>query len=213
MILIFDTSVEGFSIGLLDPAGQLIQQLNNDTPYAHSELLIPSIIELLQQCNIQFSDLTQIITTKGPGSFTGIRVGLATATGLQIALNIPVFAINTLIGFTCSWLLNAIDIPSIIHTVLDTKCRELYYQKYQFQNNMLVEDEEPSTITIDRLKRNVQEEKGIVITHTTTSTILNDIDHTVVQISSLGMWNAAKQAKTPDLQPLYVRSANVTHPL
>lgn len=55
-----------------------------------SQILLPSIIKILKKNKLQFSDLTDIEVTTGPGSYTGLRVGVSVAQALGLALNIPV---------------------------------------------------------------------------------------------------------------------------
>ena len=56
--------------------------------------LIPMIVDLLEKLNIPFSALDKIAVTKGPGSFTGARVGLATARGIGLAASVPVVGVD-----------------------------------------------------------------------------------------------------------------------
>lgn len=55
-----------------------------------SQLLLPQIVSLLQKNNLLFQDLTEVTVNSGPGSFTGIRVGVAVANAIGFALHIPV---------------------------------------------------------------------------------------------------------------------------
>jgi tRNA threonylcarbamoyl adenosine modification protein YeaZ len=60
-----------------------------------SQVLLPLILELLQKNSITFEDLTEITVNRGPGSFTGVRVGVAVANALSFALKIPVNGKNS----------------------------------------------------------------------------------------------------------------------
>ncbi|MEX2335689.1 MAG: tRNA (adenosine(37)-N6)-threonylcarbamoyltransferase complex dimerization subunit type 1 TsaB [Fulvivirga sp.] len=63
---------------------------------SHSGLLAPSMASLVQYCSHKFSDLDAVAVSKGPGSYTGLRIGVSAAKGLCFALGIPLIAINTL---------------------------------------------------------------------------------------------------------------------
>jgi tRNA threonylcarbamoyl adenosine modification protein YeaZ len=211
MILIFDASIEGFSVGLFNPEGALVAHIENDTPFSHTELLVPTIQEVLTQANVEFKDLTKVITTKGPGSFTGIRVGLATAAGLRAALNIPVVAVNTLSALVHSALHHHhSNATPRIHAVLDTKCGELYHQAFINDRPNILAEAMPQSTSLVELMLTVSKEP--IITHPSSKPVLENIPCITVPLTLEGIWNAAQQTADEDLQPLYVRSANINPP-
>lgn len=74
----------------------------NDTPKEHGAFLHVAAQSLLKEQNISFSELTAIGVTKGPGSYTGIRVGLSAAKGFGFALNIPLVVCSTLLALAAT---------------------------------------------------------------------------------------------------------------
>ncbi|MXN92297.1 tRNA (adenosine(37)-N6)-threonylcarbamoyltransferase complex dimerization subunit type 1 TsaB [Flavobacterium sp. Sd200] len=78
---------DGVTIALKEFAGE---------GYAHAEKLHVFIEEVLQQSNIQFSDLNAVAISMGPGSYTGLRIGVSAAKGFCYALNLPLIAVDTL---------------------------------------------------------------------------------------------------------------------
>lgn len=211
MILVFDCSVEGFSIGLLNEAEQLLQQHFNADAYTHTEFLVPSILRVLEKQGTSFQQVSKIITTKGPGSFTGIRVGLAVAAGLQAVLNVPVITVNTLSALAQSWAIEHADVMNLLHIALDTKCGEFYYQPYIQQNGELISNTPPVSISLDQLKTYVGDE--IIITHPSSASAFQPKHHHTAHITPLGILHAARNLNpSSNLQPLYVRPANVTQP-
>lgn len=211
MILIFDASIEGFSVGLFSPVGTLITHIENSTPYSHTELLVPTIQAVLTAAHIEFKDLTKIITTKGPGSFTGIRVGLATAAGLRAALNIPVIAVNTLSALVQSALHHHHpDTAPRVHAVLDTKCGEFYHQAFTYTHMAAYANTPPRSISLSELILTAGAEP--IITHPSSMSALENVSCITVPLTLEGIWSAAQQTADDDLQPLYVRSANINPP-
>ena len=87
-ILAIETAIAGGSISLTKGSYLLAGTAGGDS-VSRAEDLLPRIDELLRASNIQRSDLASIAVSTGPGSFTGLRIGLATAMGLSMALGIP----------------------------------------------------------------------------------------------------------------------------
>lgn len=210
MILVFDTSVEGYSIGVFRTDGSLVDDLVNPEPYAHTEFLVPSIQSLLQRAKVKFDELTQIVTTSGPGSFTGIRVGLATAAGLRAALNIPVVTVNTLYALVLSVPQGDLDHPLQLHAVLDTKCGEVYHQAFEYVNGALKILDDPKSISIETLLE--LSNGSMIVTHPSSSDLVGSSSVLVTPVLLEGVLKAATYAASNDLQPIYVRSANITQP-
>ncbi|MEC8067528.1 MAG: tRNA (adenosine(37)-N6)-threonylcarbamoyltransferase complex dimerization subunit type 1 TsaB [Pseudomonadota bacterium] len=95
-ILAFDTSTEHLSVAVVDRLGNTLSQFN-ELAFRHlSDKLHPAIEQCMTEAGITYSQLLAIACTKGPGSFTSVRVGLSAAKGLSFALQIPVVTFNTL---------------------------------------------------------------------------------------------------------------------
>ncbi len=103
IILSIETSTVTSSIAIHED-GALLASQHIHRIKSHSEYLVPSINHLLEVCGIQTSSIHAIAVSKGPGSYTGLRIGTATAKGLCFGLGINLIAINTLeamaFGFT-----------------------------------------------------------------------------------------------------------------
>jgi tRNA threonylcarbamoyladenosine biosynthesis protein TsaB len=95
LILNIETATKTCSVAL-SQNGELLAIKEQHGEYAHAENLTSFIDELLSQTKRSYKDLDAIAVSKGPGSYTGLRIGVATAKGLCFALNIPLLAVNTL---------------------------------------------------------------------------------------------------------------------
>lgn len=95
MILGIDCSTQFGSIALVNQ-GQLLGYQSSFKPKAHSEFINLMIEEVLKQAGIEFSDLSGVATTLGPGSFTGLRVALNAAKTIAYSLNLPLYITTTL---------------------------------------------------------------------------------------------------------------------
>jgi len=96
-LLAIDTSAEYCAACLYDvEAMQVLSKQSDDIGRGHAEKLMPMIDDCLSSASLSFDDITGIVVTNGPGSFTGVRVGLAAARGFALSLDVPVTTITTL---------------------------------------------------------------------------------------------------------------------
>jgi len=95
MILSIETSTEVCSVALHNN-GRLIDSIQNDESYSHAEKLAPIIDQVLKSNNVANRELLAVAVAGGPGSYTGLRIGISTAKGLCFALDIPLIEIGTL---------------------------------------------------------------------------------------------------------------------
>lgn len=93
-IMVFDTSVKALAAGVTTDKG--LFDAHVEAGFKHSETLLPSIEACLAKAGIGRHDIELIACTSGPGSFTGLRIGMATAKGLSLALGIPWIGVPTL---------------------------------------------------------------------------------------------------------------------
>lgn len=95
--LALDTAGKCCSACLYDSQeGQVLSSKTEDIGKGHAERLMEIIGSVMAQAKVTYQDLDKVITTIGPGSFTGVRVGVATARGFGVGLNVPVIGINNL---------------------------------------------------------------------------------------------------------------------
>lgn len=95
MLLAIDTSTQWMGLALFDGAqvvGEMVWQTHNH----HTVELAPSIQEMLERCDLRRADVKAIGVALGPGSFTSLRIGLAVAKGMALALHIPVVGVPSL---------------------------------------------------------------------------------------------------------------------
>lgn len=94
-VLSIDTSSNVCGVSILDN-NKLLCKLDSDMGRTHSENLIPMINEAFNKTGLTTSDINLIVCDIGPGSFTGIRIGVATAKAFSDSLNIPCIGVNSL---------------------------------------------------------------------------------------------------------------------
>ena len=96
LILCLETATKSCSVALAKDGQLLAFQEEVSEKYSHSEQLTPFIDSLLQEQGIALTDLDAIAVSKGPGSYTGLRIGVSTAKGLCYALDKPLIGVSTL---------------------------------------------------------------------------------------------------------------------
>ena len=95
LIFAFETSAKAASVALLED-GKLLGESYQNTGLTHSQTLMVMAEDLLKQCGKAVSDLTAVAVAAGPGSFTGVRIGVAAAKGLSWGAELPCYGISTL---------------------------------------------------------------------------------------------------------------------
>lgn len=95
MLLAIDSSTSAASLALWQ-GHQVIAETTWHTQENHTAELLPNLLHMLDQAKTSLKSLTSIAVAKGPGSFNGLRIGLSTAKGLALALDLPLAAISTL---------------------------------------------------------------------------------------------------------------------
>ena len=132
-ILLFDTSTQILSIAL--KCDKFYEERLIDGNFSHSEDLLKEVLSILDRAKIGIKDLDLLICTKGPGSFTGIRVGMVTMKGFASALSIPLVSVGTL---------EAIEEAASLYngpilSVIDAK-KKRFYQRLSFSGEVIVPD-------------------------------------------------------------------------
>jgi len=95
-ILNLETATKNCSVSILQHGKTILCKEIAESGYSHAERLHVFIEECLKESNITFKDLSAIAVSQGPGSYTGLRIGVSTAKGLCFALDLPLIAIDTL---------------------------------------------------------------------------------------------------------------------
>ncbi|MFA6712628.1 MAG: tRNA (adenosine(37)-N6)-threonylcarbamoyltransferase complex dimerization subunit type 1 TsaB [Bacteroidales bacterium] len=95
ILLLIETSTESCSVAL-SSGDKIIAERTISAPKQHASLLAPFIKEVIEQAGISISNCTAIAVSEGPGSYTGLRVGISTVKGLCFGANKPLLAVGTL---------------------------------------------------------------------------------------------------------------------
>jgi tRNA threonylcarbamoyladenosine biosynthesis protein TsaB len=137
LILNIDTATDVCSVTLSENA-QIIARKEQQGTYSHAENLTLFITEVCSQANVSLNDLDAIAVGKGPGSYTGLRIGVSVAKGLCFALNKPLIAINTLQAMASGFSeKNHSVLPenALLCPMIDARRMEVYTALYTIDGN------------------------------------------------------------------------------
>ncbi len=133
MILGFDTTTDWLTVAL-GTAEQVTAKFNGPAPRRHLNRLLPTINSLLNEAGAELADIDHIAVGVGPGSFTGVRIAVATAQGLAHALKAPLIGVSTLDTIAAG---AAGEAGREIFAILDAKRREVYTATYDERGRRL----------------------------------------------------------------------------
>lgn len=122
--LAVDTAAPRLQIGLLKPDGSADVSVD-DIATGHAELIFERIAALLVRNGLGYADLARIVTTTGPGSFTGLRIGLSAARGIGLARGLPVVGVPSLLAISLS-----APAGKPVSVLLDARRGEAYFQAF-----------------------------------------------------------------------------------
>jgi tRNA threonylcarbamoyladenosine biosynthesis protein TsaB len=137
LILAIDTALDACSAGILDSnAGKLIAQESLAMKRGHAEALMPLIARVIKESGIPFTALDRIAVTTGPGSFTGLRVGLSAARGIALAADKPVVGVTTLTAYAAPVVSRNAEPPVI--SAIDARHDHVYFQAVSGNGGSLI---------------------------------------------------------------------------
>ena len=137
LILAIDTALDACAAGVLDTdAGKMIAQQSLPMKRGHAEALMPLIARVIKECGTGFAALDRIAVTTGPGSFTGLRVGLSAARGIALAADKPVVGVTTLTAYAAPIVNDGGEHPVI--SAIDARHDHVYLQVVAGNGSSLV---------------------------------------------------------------------------
>ncbi len=134
-ILNIETATTNCSVSLSRNGKTIALKEDNDKNYSHAERLHVYIDDVLKEAKVSKNQLSAIAVSKGPGSYTGLRIGVSTAKGLCFALGIPLISISTLESL--SHCVN--EDNGVIVSMLDARRMEVYSAVYETNHNKIRE--------------------------------------------------------------------------
>lgn len=126
LLLALDTATPAVTVALYDTDGDRLLAASDQTDARrHGELLLPSVDRVLREAGRPLQDVDRVVVGTGPGPYTGLRVGLATAESFGAALGVPVLGMCTLDGIAYA---SGLEVPFVVAT--DARRKEVYWARY-----------------------------------------------------------------------------------
>src|SRR5579871_252090 len=137
LILAIDTALEACAAAVLDTTtSKVLASESQAMKRGHAEALMPLIARVMRDSGLQFAALDRIAVTSGPGSFTGLRVGLSAARGIALAADKPVVGITTLSAYAAPVVSEAGEQPVI--SAIDARHDQVYFQAVSGDGSSLI---------------------------------------------------------------------------
>ena len=157
-VLAIDSSGVVASVAIVED-GVMICEYTLNNKITHSQTLLPMIDEVIKLSETDKKDIDAIAVAGGPGSFTGLRIGSATAKGLGMVLDIPIVSIPTVDGLAY----NLFGTDGLVCPIMDARRNQVYTGLYKFEKNDFVRVKEQCVVSIEEIIETINEIDSKVI--------------------------------------------------
>ncbi|MEG0570275.1 MAG: tRNA (adenosine(37)-N6)-threonylcarbamoyltransferase complex dimerization subunit type 1 TsaB [Oscillospiraceae bacterium] len=217
-ILAIDTSAKVASVSIVSQ-DEVIAEFNINCKLTHSQTLMPMCEQILSQTNLKIEDLDAFAVSVGPGSYTGLRIGISAVKGLALATNKPCIAVSTLHALA----LNVSLFDGVICAVMDARCNQVYCALFNSNANELQRITNDEAIPIDELEVKLKTfQKNIILVGDGALLCYNSLSDKISNLSlspksqmlqkasSVGLlgvsaYNNGQTLTCDELMPLYLR--------
>jgi tRNA threonylcarbamoyladenosine biosynthesis protein TsaB len=128
-VLAIDTALAACSAAILDTSqGGIVASASQPMTRGHAEALIPLLGRVTAEARMLFRNFDRVVVTTGPGSFTGLRVGIAAARGIALAINKPAVGLSTLSAYAAPYLAEDDTVPVVV--AIDARHQHVYLEVF-----------------------------------------------------------------------------------
>ncbi|HLR18631.1 MAG TPA: tRNA (adenosine(37)-N6)-threonylcarbamoyltransferase complex dimerization subunit type 1 TsaB [Staphylococcus sp.] len=144
--LLIDTSNQPLSVAIMED-NQLLSEINSNEKINHSTQLMPAIEKVITESKVLKKDIDVIVVAKGPGSYTGLRIGVTVAKTLAYALNADLYGVSSLKALAAT----VKEDDRLIVPIFDARREAVYTGVYQYRGHELIQLKEDQYIPISSL--------------------------------------------------------------
>jgi tRNA threonylcarbamoyladenosine biosynthesis protein TsaB len=221
-LLCIETATEVCSVAIFkDDKPVSVEEI--DSGNAHASLLVVLIQQAIKKINLPMNKLDAIVVSKGPGSYTGLRVGVSTAKGICYALNKPLIAVNTLHALVNTYQMQHPQNKALVCPMIDARRMEVYTTIINPSGQVFLPTE-AKIINSSSFEEVLNKEKVIFIGNgaekcKTLITSKNAVFETAIRCSSVGLgslgldlFNRAETENLAYFEPYYLKDFVGTTP-
>ncbi len=159
-ILALDTSAKAASVCLASEE-KIIGEFFVDTGLNHSRTLVPMLEQLCKNADVPLSEVDAVAVNAGPGSFTGVRIGVAAAKGVAFARSLPCVAVSTLESMAY----NLLGSDCIVCALMDARCAQVYNALFRVTGNRVERLCEDRAVSLGQVTEELQQlgEKVVLV--------------------------------------------------
>lgn len=202
-ILCIDTSSVLCGISILED-NNLIKKLELNNGLTHSETLMPLLKRLLEECKLKISEIDLLVCDIGPGSFTGIRIGIATIKAFSDSLGIPCIGVSSL-----EVLAYNIEEDGLICSTIDCKNDNCYFALYELNNGIYKTIQEPKADNVKNIIDFLDSSYSNKIIHFVGDGLPDRSTNNYLSVENLGIAGFRKfinnNKQGEDILPLYLK--------
>jgi tRNA threonylcarbamoyladenosine biosynthesis protein TsaB len=169
MILAIESAVSGGSLSIVHK-GRSLADWNGSSDVSRAEALLRAIDGTLSEAGIDRNAISRIAVSAGPGSFTGIRIGMSTALGLATGLKIPIARVSVLKAMAAS----AVGEPILAAVPMGRS--SVCVQPFLVDNGRILEKRQPETLSESDFSHQIQDWNGQIVVHQSLTTLTSDRD-------------------------------------
>ena len=151
MLLAFETSAKAASVALFD-GEKLLGESYQNTGLTHSQTLLLMAEDLMKNCGVTVNDLTSVAVAAGPGSFTGVRIGVSAAKGLAWGKELPCWGVSTLEAMALGLCVQ----DGYILPTMDARRAQVYTALFLAKSGVITRVFEDTAIALTELKTRIE---------------------------------------------------------
>lgn len=196
--LLIDTSDQVLSIAITDEV--ILGEINLNIKRTHSETLMPYIADLLNLVKVKKNELERIIVSNGPGSYTGVRIGVTVAKTLAVALNLPLYTVSSLFVMAASY-------RGVVAPVIDARRGNVYGAIYELDGTSFDVMKEPEHMNFSVFDEEVKKYGAQIIMNTSIKKNFEaDVTHVMSRIGNVVNYkDALVSVNAHEVVPEYLR--------
>ncbi len=158
-ILALDCSAGPASVAIIEE-GRIVASSFVNVKLTHSQTLLPMVKSTLDSAMLKVSDIDAFAISHGPGSFTGIRIGISAVKGLAAAEDKPCIEVSTLMGIACGFK----NSDCLLCAAMDARCKQVYSALFRIENGVITRLCEDRAVMVDEVIKELdgRDEKIII---------------------------------------------------